>query len=442
MVMQEKIEDTLNLNEGLQDKLLSSLREMKKGVAFTGVVRKKKSSLLVTLLKKVTPVAGDLAGSANDTGTAVTQLLQIGGVFAHSAKEAKILSNGFHYGSLVLSALDFIRVPALYLASWIAGEKSQVTLSKNARWLYSGVLLGLAIAAAVFPTAAVPIAIASASLGLGVSIFLAARFVYKKIELHFNIKAAKSRLQVEEEKFIDIQNQAAQKEQELLGKLPEERIQALSLEIESLQKDYTKQKKIVQGLHNKVATLEQQQQAKGIGAFTDKLVGVGVGSLALLGITLSLFFPTVGVSILAASAGLGGLYLLGRITYTVGRALIPWVITQAKSLQQRLQGLIAADAEPKASLKNSEPLQATVTKDSTLVMLGKLSPTAAVAQTEDSLQLFREHEEWYEDDSDEEDKEGNNIDAIDKETVEEDDVVESVEGRNDDEEGIIQKTTL
>ena len=56
-------------------------------------------------------------------------------------KLLKKTTSGSVIGGIVLDAIDFFRIPFLYLGAWLTGTGLPFTLSNNAQWLYSAVLL-------------------------------------------------------------------------------------------------------------------------------------------------------------------------------------------------------------------------------------------------------------------------------------------------------------
>lgn len=88
-----------------------------------------------------------------------------------AATAAQAAGNGFQWAGLGLALIDFFRIPLIYLAALLIGQKPPITLNKNARWLYSTVLLVLTIISLTVPAAAPPIALVTAILGFGCSVF-------------------------------------------------------------------------------------------------------------------------------------------------------------------------------------------------------------------------------------------------------------------------------
>lgn len=297
--------------------------------------------IVTTILDKHVPTVKKLAGSALDTGSKISSAL------SPSVHAAQSVSSGFQIGSLALSALNSVRIPALYLLSWFAGEKPPVTLSNNARWAYSALLVGLSVLALTVPVTAAPIAMTLSTLGLGASVFALGSFFYKRYQLPKALKRIDQ--QLEEQKAALQSLKETLKEQ----KSPSKENMVKLQQAEQNAKLYENN---IKNLTAQKQKTETALKAHGIGAFVDKSVGVGLSAMAMAGIALSLFFPAAGLTVLAVASGLGGLYVASRVAIKIGLVVGKYVKQWQASKKDNAAGA-RPEQSPKSTVENNNALQ-------------------------------------------------------------------------------------
>jgi gas vesicle protein len=308
-----KIESALA--EDSLEEILQKLRAMQQPMEWTVPALKQRHSVLAAL--KRIPLFSKFGEGLTKMGDSVTDFGHADGLFNHAQSVGDSLAKGFTIGRLVFGAIDFIRIPLTYFAAWQLGQEIPMSASKNARFLYASILLGLSITALALPPLAPFIAIATATLGLGVSLFTLGRFFYHRHKLKEELKTAKEELEVKEHEFSILQERAAQIERSLAQAVEsndEQAIAELKKQAAALSPEYEAVKNETQALKHQIINFERKLEKKGAGALLDKTIGVALSSVALIGITLSLFFPPIGLGILVGAAGAGLLYLVGRVT--------------------------------------------------------------------------------------------------------------------------------
>lgn len=297
------------------------LKAIQKGFTFK---KEREIAKTTAFIRDHLPLAAKLGGSATSTAKTISNL----------ASANSPIGKGFGWASFAFSMFDFIRIPALYLSSWINGEKDQITASRNIRFTYASVLMGLSIAALADPVAAVPIAIATSALGMAASIVTFTRFFTRRAKYTKEIKEINLQLDEKNKVLEDIQKHAKQKEAELQAALAvgdKLTIAKLEEEIPALHKNYKETCTHLQALTARRQVVEVKIKKYGSARLLDKSVGVGLASLALAGVTLSLFFPPLG-GILVASATIAGFaYLTGRVLAPYLTSFFNWIGNKFKS---------------------------------------------------------------------------------------------------------------
>ncbi|KTD42052.1 coiled-coil protein [Legionella parisiensis] len=289
-----------------------------------------KKFILRLLINKIPLLSGFLQ-SLGGSGTATTALIKSLGNTSQALQGA---STGFHYAGLGIAAVNFVRIPLIYFFSLIAGEPPPFTLSNNARWAYSALLLGLTLTAILVPAAAPPIALAMASLSLVLSLVSIGNMIYNRYKIKKSLQETNEKIKPQED-ILELKRENAR----LLGlKLKnlkksdedyEKNAMAICKEIEDLNIEYEIERVKLQKLYNDKLNHEQTLKGLGTGAFVDRGVTAALTSVAIIGLSLSLFFPPVGLGIVAGSAGLGVLYVVGRVAVSL---LAPVVSSQLKKL--------------------------------------------------------------------------------------------------------------
>lgn len=286
----------------------------------------KKDASILLLLKKIPLLSGFLRG-VNQTGGFLGRLATMQG---NNSVVLDTLGTGSQFTGLTLLAVDFFRIPAIYLAAWIVGSPSPITLSKNARRLYSGVLLGLTIAALAAPIAVPPIAFALAGLGLGFGMATMTKTFYYWNQLPKKLAEVKEKIATATEALIMLHTKTLGLEEGLLTTAKEgndaDKIAALQQELGDTVKAFDTlfqdKEVMLQKLYDEKHKYEAELKNHDTAAVMDKGVAISLAAIVLAGLALSLLFPPLGVSILAASAIASVAYIVGRLSFTLINGLI------------------------------------------------------------------------------------------------------------------------
>lgn len=283
-------------------------------------------TLLRIALKRV-PWLSKFMSDLDDTGDAIIKAGErISDLQSHPS-----ISAAFHFGGTVMAAIDFIRIPLVYLSAYLLDQEVPVNLDNNARWFYSGALLALTITALAVPATAPVIAFVVAGSGLGVALFLLGRTLFERYQLSKERNQLQDSIKIEEGRMVLLQ-QEANKLERLLDDAPDdEQIKVILQKIAVLQDHYTAQKSLILELKNKELHVEQKIKEVGMLRVLDKSVSVTLASVSVIGLVVSLFFPPVGLWILAGAAIVGGTYLLGRLATPLFKLLGNAIMRQFKS---------------------------------------------------------------------------------------------------------------
>lgn len=265
------------------------------------------------------------------------------------------IGQGFHFGSVAMAAADFARIPIIYLAAYILGQKVPITLDNNARWLYSGVLLALTITALAVPASAPIIALVGAGISLSTGAFLLSKTLYERYQLGKEFKKLKTEIAGAESEMLLTQQKAKVLEQQLTAATQEDQIIGIYQQISILQEDYESQKRQLQELKTKELHVEQKIDEIGVTAVMDKVMGICLPAASIVGLAVSLFVPPVGLGILTGVAIVGGVYLGARLSTPLIQSLGSWLINKFKTVS----GMEATGerASNENSLTNSDEKQ-------------------------------------------------------------------------------------
>ncbi|NSL18068.1 hypothetical protein HRQ65_06695 [Tatlockia micdadei] len=269
-------------------------------------------ALTIALIKKI-PFLANFLRSVDATGVAVSKLAYIQG-----NELAGTVNSSFRIAGAVIAFIDFVRIPAMYFAAWLLGQPLPITLSQNAKWLYSAVVLALSFAGLLAPTAVAPfIALAAASLACFVSIFTLGKHFYDRYQTKELLRQTKQKAD-----WAEVELQQMMRAAKKLGTLlndPEKKqnYPAYIEHVETLQEDIDEKKEELQELYDKQLETLQILEELGWAGVLHKTVGISFAAAALVGLALSLTFPLVGLAIFGASAAGGSLYILGRLIHMV-----------------------------------------------------------------------------------------------------------------------------
>lgn len=338
-----------------------------------------RESLLKAATEKI-PMLSRLLESLGASSESVTKIGErVSNLSNTTASHA--IGHGFHIGSTVLAAFDFIRIPFIYLAAYILDKEVPFTLNNNLKWMYSGIVMALAITALVVPVTAPIIGFIAASSGSIISMFLLGKTLYERYKLGREYTKLRTALNREEKQMSLIQQEALALHEHLKQTTDEQSIIDIYTDIVLLQKRYIAQKKVVEQLKTDELHLQQKIGEVGIGHVIDKGVGIALGCLTIVGLSLSLFFPPVGAGILAGAAIIGGIYLVGRLATPLVLSAGQWLISKFKKSED------ADIVEKRSENENS------LTKDNEAEISALLVPSLErVASAKESMSpIHKEH---------------------------------------------------
>ncbi|MCE0722175.1 MULTISPECIES: hypothetical protein [Legionella] len=308
-----KTEDEIELEEFSAAYLRKKIKSMK------GIKTSPKS--IASSILRMLPFFNKFMDSVDGSGSAITHMVQVAGHVSDSTASA---STGFHVIKLVTSILDFIYIPCIYLGAYITKQESPITLSRNARFLYSAVILGLTITAIAYPPAAPIIALVTSIAALALSVITLAKLYYKRYELKDQLaeieKKIESKKNVINYLIDDLENlETKAKKAKKEGKVEE--YTSLEEDIRNARKEIKADLNTLQKLYNEQEECKQKIEKLGTMAVVDRAVGITFASIAFIGAAFCLFLPPVGFGILAATASLALAYVIGRVTYPLLKSL-------------------------------------------------------------------------------------------------------------------------
>ncbi len=278
------------------------LKEMQKPMTFDV----KHDRKFMVFLQEKFPLLLTLTQTIDSTGMALTLFIM---TFRQMNEFLFKALRHFSAVGTILKAFNFIQIPLIYLTAFVLGEKIPFSLSKNAKWLYSAVLLGLALTSIFVPGAAVAIIIATAGLTLGASILTLANTLIKKQTQPRKLAEIRAKKEVLEQKAQALQLEAQALEQEgdgLSNAELDEKINALFKQHQALRVRLTK-------LYTDEVIYTKKITKKGTGFVLDRSVSTGLAAIGVIGSVLLLMAPVAGISVLAATSVVGTGYLALRM---------------------------------------------------------------------------------------------------------------------------------
>ncbi|QMT58752.1 hypothetical protein [Legionella sp. PC997] len=276
---------------------------------------------IVQSIWKTLPLFNSFMDSVEEAGSAITSMVQIKGHLTHASDAA---GNAFLIIRIVNAAFDFIRIPAIYIAAYIANQESPITLSRNARFLYSAVLLGLAITAIAFPPSAPIIALIISIAALGLSVVTLAKLYYKRYEIQDKLAQIEKDIDNKKSHIAHLiddleQLEAEEKKAKIAGQ--RENLKLIEDNYKTKRHEIKEQLDVLQKLYDDQELGKGKLAKLGSLATWDKTAGVAFTSLALIGAIVSLVFPPAGFPIFAVAMSLAAIYIVGRITYPLFKFL-------------------------------------------------------------------------------------------------------------------------
>lgn len=338
----ETLSESTNPSQMAMEAALKATHKMQEDVIITPASLPK-DALLMSVLKSI-PLLTGLLGSIDTTTSTIGGLVQATGKAASGFSKA---SDGLHYAGLALNIVNFIRIPCIYLAAGILGQKPPIKLSNNAKWLYSAVLLAIAIVALTVPVTAPFMAITAAAISLGVGVLTLGRLLYQRQQHKQAIRELTAAIADEEKILLEIKSRALFLETDLRDAIAEQddvRTSLLLAEISVLDSRYEQQQQALQTQHDARFIHLEKLKKKNMDQVMDKSVAVVLGAVGVIGVVVSIFFPPIGLAVLTGACIAGLLYTIGRITAPLFLRLGNWIIGQFNHKSVIADGLQDNDA--------------------------------------------------------------------------------------------------
>ena len=300
---------------------------------------------------KNVPMLAKFLAKFDATGEAAMRIGAKVPVF-HASLNSEAIAHGFHVGSVIIAALDFVRIPLMYLSAYVLKEKIPFTINNHARLLYSSIILGLGIAMLAAPLTAPVIAFVLTGIALVVGSFLLGKTLYERYQLSRASRQNKKALEIEEKEMDSIKDRAEFLKDLLIQTNDKEYFSEIHVEISMLQERFESQKYTIETLRNKGLQLKEQIKQVHMTQVINRSIGVGLAAISILGLVLALFFPPVGLGILTGAAIAGGVFVFVRIVVPDLMSFGHWIIDKFKSLtagdksiEHSLEGYGLVDSE-------------------------------------------------------------------------------------------------
>lgn len=312
--------DTEDLKQEVLRVELQRLLDMCKDQSDIINQRSAASAALISPLRLKVPFLSRFASETQDTTTILTGLLDTKQkALSMGYAESPALMGSLYFGGLGLAFIDFLRIPSIYLASYLLGQEVPITVSKNARWLYSGVILGLFVAGTLFPPAALAIGFAIAGSAFGVSTFLLGRTLYNRYQLTSKLHDNQKALQYETADLSTLQDEA----QKLYNEFPidsllsNEKLEEIQKKVLEKEKEFDAQLDRIIYRKSNIIRLESQLKQIEKSHLFDKSFGLAMASIGVIGLGVSVVLPPVGLFILASASFVGASYFSGRLISSI-----------------------------------------------------------------------------------------------------------------------------
>ncbi|WP_419419614.1 hypothetical protein ACNVED_14100 [Legionella sp. D16C41] len=286
---------------------LNDLEKMSLPIHFQPQPITKKAKILD--LFKLIPGLSEIFDRINDAGENFSALMQLKENFAAGANVAQA---SFHGLGLGLAILDFIRIPAIFLAAALLGQKVPVTLSKTGQWAYAGAMVALAALMIALPGAIPIITVITAGFILGNAVFTLGRLLYQRHQLKKDLKNIAEHIHEETENLNKLQLKAQSLRTQLEQATENEKANLLK-EYITLKAEYANRCKSLQALYDKKEIFTYKLAKRDHLAVVDKVTAVLLSAGILVGAAVAIAFPPIGFAVAAACAAAGIVYLVSRI---------------------------------------------------------------------------------------------------------------------------------
>lgn len=213
----------------------------------------------------------------------------------------------------------------MYLTAYLLKQQVPFNLSNNLRWAYSGMLLTLTLTAFALPVTAPVIGFVLASIGVVASTFFLAKLFYQRSKLTQEDRALQRQINHIENSMASIQAEANLLESQLNKAGEEHEVIAVIQEISLLHECYQSDKKSLETLYDQ--RMKQQQLIAQLSFNKVLLRGMSLflACASVVGLVLALFFPPVGLGILAAVALTSASMILARVFTPIVHAMAGWL---------------------------------------------------------------------------------------------------------------------
>jgi len=359
---------------------MSVLHNIKEKQNFKGELPSKNS--LFHLWAEQVPFLEEVIYHLDDIGASAGLLIEMKDSFSHAAKLADSTVRAFSIVSLVIAALDFIRIPGIYIASAVLGREVPFKLTNAAKWGYSAVILGLTIGAFAAPVIAPIFTVAIASLVFAVSAFTLGRFFYKRAKKrtalaqltkeHGDIDTAEEQLEK-----IQFKSDGLMQKMKAFETLDPSQQEELLDKVDKLDTKFKDKKAEIQKLYDKRKKLEVALEMSAEIA-RNKSVGLVLSAAILTGFALSLVFPPVGLAVLISASA-------AAVAFLVGKAVLPrlkntrlgaWLTARFKSKAQATEAETQISPAKTAELETELPVH-----EKTVDIMRKLFGSARTEET-------------------------------------------------------------
>ena len=257
------------------------------------------------------PLINRLAKMMDKTGLGASKAAYYFSQSAGSLKAARSLQ----ITGAVIAGIDFFTIPLAFLAYKIAGKPFPYSFSKGVKFVYSMVILSLAITAFfVSPAVAAFLPLITVSLGLGSAIINLVKHSSSKWFLNKDEKLCLQEIQDLTNRLQQFKTEVVPKRLSELSPLKQQNAVKYNAEVSGL---CLQQKLLVSQLQTKLNRLEvikHRQHKVGTRHTVDKTTGFGLSCAALAGIICLIIAPPIGMILLAGT-------LATSITYVVGRGI-------------------------------------------------------------------------------------------------------------------------
>lgn len=317
-----------------------------------------------------------LTGVIRDASTASIGIIKIDSLICtlRQIDPSPIIKNGLKLGGVFIVGIDFLLIPVIYLSALILNEPVPFSLKNNIRWFYSALLFGFTLSALLVPAVAPFIGLASGGLVLGVSIFLLAKALRERVQLGRKRKETLMEIGQAENEMAKIQSEAELLEKAFKNTENLKQIDLIYQAASLLQKRYEDNKSRINALKDTKSELNRKIKKLDFVSIMDKGLGVSLGSLAVVGLATSLFFPPVGFAILTAVTLASLTYFFVRITSPLFLKATTWVLNKNSKATSEKEDSLEQKLEQQQELK--------LDTESVNTMLKHLPPTEVVKSKE------------------------------------------------------------